>query len=67
MLTLALSFTRHTSLRMKEFAGVALALGGALTFLGTSVPFGRRGGHALGGLLVCAAGVLFFLSYRYGV
>jgi hypothetical protein len=66
MLTLALSFTRHTTLRLQELAGAALAAGGALTFFGASVPFGRRGGQALGGLLVAAAGVLFVLAFRWG-
>ena len=67
MLTLALSFTRHTTLRMKELAGLALAVGGLLMFVGSGVPFGRRGGQALGGLVVAAAGVLFVLAFRWGV
>jgi len=66
MLTLALSFTRHTTLRLQEIAGAALAVGGALNFIGSSMPFGRRGGQALGGLFVAAGGVLFVLSFRYG-
>jgi drug/metabolite transporter (DMT)-like permease len=66
MFTLALSFTKQTSIRFEELAGLALALAGVLMFLGTRVPFGRRGGQALGGLLVAAAGVLFVLAFRWG-
>jgi hypothetical protein len=66
MLTLALSFTKQTTLRFEELAGAALAVGGALMFIGSGVPFGRRGGQALGGLLTCAAGVLFVLAFRWG-
>jgi drug/metabolite transporter (DMT)-like permease len=66
MFTLALSFTKQTSIRFEELAGLALALAGVLMFLGTGVPFGRRGGQALGGLLVAAAGVLFVLAFRWG-
>jgi drug/metabolite transporter (DMT)-like permease len=66
MFTLALSFTKHTTLRLEELAGAALAVGGALTFIGSSMPFGRRGGQALGGLLVAVAGVLLVLAFRWG-
>jgi drug/metabolite transporter (DMT)-like permease len=66
MFTLALSFTKHTTIRFEELAGAALALSGVLMFLGTGVPLGRRGGQALGGLLVAAAGVLFVLAFRWG-
>jgi len=66
MFTLALSFTKHTSIRLEEVAGLALAIAGVLMFLGTGVPFGRRGGQALGGLLVAAAGVLFILALHWG-
>jgi hypothetical protein len=66
MLTLALSFTRHTTIRFKELAGLALAVGGALNVIGSLMPFGRRGGQALGGLCVAAAGVLFVLAFRWG-
>jgi hypothetical protein len=66
MLTLALSFTRHTTLRLQEVAGAALAVGGVLNFIGSGVPLGKRGGQALGGIAVAAAGVLFVLAFRYG-
>ena len=66
MLTLALSFTRQTTLRLEELAGAALAVGGALNLLGAGMPFGRRGGQALGGILIAAAGVLFVLAFRWG-
>ena len=66
MHTLALSFTHHTAIRLEELAGLALAVGGALLFLGAGTPFGRRGGQALGGLLIAAAGVLFILALHWG-
>lgn len=67
MLTLAMTITRHTSIRLEELAGLATAIAGVLFFLGTSVPFGRRGGQALGGLLLVAAGVLWIISVHWGV
>jgi len=67
MFTLALSFTKHTSIRLEEVAGLALAIAGVLMFLGTGVPFGRRGGQALGGILLAAAGVLWIISIHWGV
>jgi hypothetical protein len=66
MFTLALSFTQKTTIRFEELAGAALAVGGALQFLGAGMPFGRRGGQALGGILVAAAGVLLVLAFRWG-
>lgn len=66
MFTLALSFTKHTTVRLDELAGAALAVGGALNFIGSGLPFGRRGGQALGGILIAAAGVLFVLAFRWG-
>ena len=66
MLTLALSFTRHTTLRLEEVAGAALAVGGGLTFIGSGVPFGRRFGQGFGGVLIAAAGVLFVFAFRWG-
>ena len=67
MFLLALSFTRQTTLRLEELAGAALAVGGALQFVGSGLPFGRRGGQALGGIFIAAAGVLFVLAVRYGL
>ena len=66
MLTLALHFKQQTTIRFQEVAGVLTAIAGVLLFLGSSVPFGRRGGQALGGLALAAAGVLWFLALRYG-
>lgn len=66
MFTLALSFSKHTTIRLEELAGLALAIAGALMFLGSGVPFGRRGSQALGGILVAAAGVLFILALHWG-
>jgi hypothetical protein len=67
MTTLALQFNHHTTLRLLEVAGAAAAVSGALFFLGSGVPFGRRGGQALGGLLLCAAGILWVVAVRWGV
>jgi drug/metabolite transporter (DMT)-like permease len=66
MYTLALHFAHHTTLRLMEVAGAATAVAGALFFLGAGVPFGRRGGQALGGLLLAAAGVLWVVAIRWG-
>jgi len=66
MYTLALVLTHHTSLRLREVAGAATAVAGALFFIGSGVPFGRRGGQALGGLLLVAAGVLWVVALHWG-
>jgi hypothetical protein len=67
MFLLALSFTKQTTLRLEELAGAALAVGGVLNLIGAMMPFGKRGGQALGGILIAAAGVLFVLAVRYGL
>jgi drug/metabolite transporter (DMT)-like permease len=67
MFTLALSFKQHTTIRLEELAGALTAIAGAFIFLGTSVPFGRRGGQALGGLCLAVAGVLWVLAIHWGV
>ncbi|MES1248451.1 MAG: hypothetical protein ABUS54_12350 [Actinomycetota bacterium] len=66
MFMLALSFKQHQTLRLEELAGAALLVGGVLNLIGAMTPFGKRGGQALGGLLVAVAGVLFILAVRYG-
>ena len=65
MHTLALQLTHHTTLRLMEVAGAATAVAGALFFVGSGVPFGRRGGQALGGLLLAAAGVLWVVALHW--
>jgi drug/metabolite transporter (DMT)-like permease len=66
MYTLALEITHHSTLRLLEVAGAATAVAGVLFFLGSGVPFGRRGGQALGGLLLVLAGVLWVVAIRWG-
>jgi len=66
MFTLALSFTRHTTIRMEELAGAATAVAGALLFLSSGVPMGRRGGQALGGLRLTAESVRWVLALHWG-
>ena len=66
MLTLALSVGHHTTLRLMELAGAATAVAGALLFLSSGVPMGRRGGQALGGLLLAVAGVCWVVAVRWG-
>jgi drug/metabolite transporter (DMT)-like permease len=66
MFTLALQFKQQTTMNMEEIAGALTALAGVMMFLGSGVPFGRRGGQALGGLALAVAGVLWVLALRYG-
>ena len=66
MHTLALLISHHSTLRLLEVAGAATAVAGALFFLGSGVPFGRRGGQALGGLLLVAAGILWVVAVHWG-
>jgi drug/metabolite transporter (DMT)-like permease len=65
MHTLALQLTQHRSLQLMEVAGAAAAGAGALVFNGSGGPFGRRGGQALGGLLLAAAGVLWVVALHW--
>ncbi len=65
-MTLFLSMTRHTGIRVAE-VGMALgALGGAALVIGGVMPFGRRVGMVLGGLGIAAGGVLMIIAIRYG-
>jgi drug/metabolite transporter (DMT)-like permease len=66
MLTLALTISRHTVIRLEEIAGALTAIAGGLFFVGSGVPFGRRGGQALGGLCLAAAGVIWVIAVRWG-
>ena len=66
MFTLALSIGHHTTLRLMELAGAATAIAGGLLFISSGVPFGRRGGQALGGILLAVAGVCWVVAIRWG-
>ena len=66
MLTLALSIGHHTTLRLMELAGAATALAGGFLFLSSGMPMGRRGGQAIGGILLAAAGVCWVVAVRWG-
>jgi hypothetical protein len=66
MFSLALQFKQQTTIRMEEIAAGLIAAAGALMFLSSGVPFGRRGGQALGGVALAVAGVLWVLVLRYG-
>jgi len=66
MVTLLFALTHTTTVRLMELAGAATAVAGGLIFLGTGVSFARRGGTALGGLLLAAAGVLWVVALRWG-
>jgi hypothetical protein len=66
MWALALSFTKSRTDDFEQLSALLLIVGGLLMFMGSSVPFGRRGGQALGGVAVAAAGVLLLLALRYG-
>jgi hypothetical protein len=66
MLTLGFSIGHHTTLRLMELAGAATAVAGGLLFLSSGVPMSRRGGQALGGILLAVAGVLWVVAVRWG-
>lgn len=66
MHTLALSISPHSTIRLEELAGAAIAVAGVLFFFGSGVPFGRRGGQALGGILLAVAGVLWVVALHWG-
>jgi hypothetical protein len=66
MHTLIADMSHTTTVRLMELAGAATAVAGGLFFLGAGVPFGRRGGQALGGLLLAAAGVIWVVALRWG-
>jgi hypothetical protein len=66
MLTLALVISRHTAIRLEEVTGALTAIAGGLFFLGSGLPFGRRGGQALGGICLCAAGIVWIVAVRWG-
>jgi hypothetical protein len=66
MLTLALTISRHTAIRLEEVSGALTAIAGGLFVLGSGLPFGRRGGQALGGIALAAAGVVWVVAVRWG-
>jgi hypothetical protein len=63
---LALSFKAHTTLRLKELAALAIAIGGALLIVGAMSSSARREGQLLGGLAIAIGGVLAVLALHYG-
>jgi hypothetical protein len=67
MFLLALSYTKHTTVRLEEVGSALAAVAGGLLFLAGLVPFaGRRLGMGLGGLCLAAGSVLWILALRWG-
>jgi hypothetical protein len=66
MLALLATLSASSSRRITEI-GALLGLIGGLLLAGSSMPFLRRSGLVLGGLLVAACFVLLILAIHFGV
>jgi hypothetical protein len=65
-MTIFLSLTRHTGVRVAEVGAALGALGGVIVMIGGMTPFGRRAGMVLGGLAVAGGFVLLVVAIRWG-
>jgi hypothetical protein len=63
---LALAFKAQTTLRLKELAWLAVAIGGALLVLGGLSANWQREGQLFGGLALGIGGVIAILAFHYG-
>jgi hypothetical protein len=63
---LALAFKAHTTLRLKELAWLAVAIGGALLMAAGLTRQSGRGLQAFAGLAFAIGGVIAILAIRYG-
>jgi hypothetical protein len=61
-----LGLTAHNALRLEEVAGALVAIAGAVMFLGSMTPMGRRGSQWLSGLAFAIAGVLAVVALHWG-
>jgi len=61
-----LGITVHNGIRIAEVGEALGAIGGAILFLGATMPFGRKGGNLLGGLAIAAGFVLLVVATRWG-
>jgi hypothetical protein len=66
MLALLATFSAASSRRITEI-GALLGLIGGLILAGSTMPFLRRSGVALGGLLLAAGFVLIILAVHFGL
>ena len=62
----ALAFKAKTTLRLKEVAWLAIAVGGALLAAGAGSTNFRREGLFFGGIAICAGAVIAILALHYG-
>lgn len=65
-MTLFLSISKHSGIRLAEVGFGLAALAGGLLVLGSILPFGRREGMFLGGFALAASGVLLVVAVRWG-
>ena len=61
-----LGITVHNGIRIAEVGEALGAIGGAILFLGATMPFGRKAGNLLGGLAIAAGFVLLVVATRWG-
>ena len=61
-----LAITKHNGIRLAEVGFALAAIAGALFFLGSMTPFGKRGGMGLGGLVLALAGILLVVAAHWG-
>lgn len=65
-MTLLVSISKHSAIRLAEVGFALAALAGGLLVLGAILPFGRREGMFLGGLALAVGGVLLVVATRWG-
>ena len=66
MTLLALSFARHTGVRMAEVGMLLGAIGGLALLLGGFTPFGKRVGQIIGGLTIAVGFALLAMATHSG-
>lgn len=65
-MTLAISITTHTGVRLAELGELLGLIGGAALLAGGMTPFGKRAGQTIGGLGLAVGFLLLILATRWG-